>query len=147
MCQSIRNIPGVTRPPGDIWTFENWSVVISALQYNNAVQNVTLKPNLTMKCNSAKKTNFQYLETGSFAFKTAKFVDTLFGDPIAHKIDILPFELDHGSGNTCTPPNKKKGVNVQIPHLTQVKFKSPTIWLAFHVKCPSLRSQKMVKYP
>ena len=41
---------------------------------------------------------------------TAKFVETFFGDPIAHKRDIFFFELIHGSGITCISPDKKKGV-------------------------------------
>ena len=66
---------------------------------------------------------------------TANFVATLFGKPIAHKSGIFPLQLVHGSGTKCIPLDKKKGVNltiqVQIPHFTKVKFKSPTLWKAF----------------
>ena len=41
-------------------------------------------------------------------------------------------------GTTCIPPDKKKGimltVQVQIPHPTDLKFKTPTLWTVIRVK-------------
>lgn len=62
----------------------------------------------------------------------------------------FPLELVHGSVTTCIPLNKKKGVNltlkVHIPNPTRINFKFPTLWKEFHVKFPTPRVGKMVKW-
>ena len=62
---------------------------------------------------------------------TAKFVETLFGKPIAHKSAILPLEFVHGSATMCILP-----LQIPIPYSTQLKFKSPTLWKAFCANPP-----------
>ena len=98
-----------------------------------------------------------YSETGSFTFNPIFYTylenlgRILFGEPIVHKSDIFYLELIHGSGTTCTPPDKKSGVNltvkVQISHPTHIKFKSPILWKAIRLKFPTPRTRKMVKCP
>ena len=70
-----------------------------------------------------------------------KFVEAIFGEPIDHKSNIFPFNSFMG---------KKRGINltfqVQIPHRTEVKFKSsPHSLKGLSSQLPIPWARKMVK--
>ena len=110
--------------------------------------------NLTIKCPSPKTnmsiSGIHYMETDSFTFN--QIFHTYFRlqgllSPFLESQSLTKRNSPRPSPRTrpCVRNLAYLTLQIQICHHTRVKFKSPILWKAFPVKCPTPRSLKMVK--